>query len=251
MLSQLHHLATGSAGCWGIPGGGGAWAGRVHIIHEQIILNLLSSVTYTETYNSMSKGQILQYLTYTWSYIHMTILTTYSLSPPYLGGGVGKSLRWPCLSPSFAWGGSVGWGWLGPPLSFVLANARVGRGQGTALTNDNSHLSYVLSFMFSGPFIPTFNPYPTQTVVAFDCALSPPPFQVLLRPDGLLVLLLMEVLEGWDHLEREWQLFIQKYLLPLSPFTWQSLWKWQQVLQQYLLPTSLLTYMLSPILYAK
>jgi hypothetical protein len=48
-----------------VGGGGGVELIGYILSYEQIILNLLSSVKYTRTYNSMSKGQILQYLTHT------------------------------------------------------------------------------------------------------------------------------------------------------------------------------------------
>jgi hypothetical protein len=72
---------------------------------------------------------------------------TYSLSPPYLGNLM-PALPSPFFSVGLVWG----CGWLGPPLFFVLAKARLGAGAGAALTNDKSHLRYVLSSMFPGPF---------------------------------------------------------------------------------------------------
>ncbi len=62
--------------------------------------------------------------------------------------------------------------------------------------NDKSHLSYVLNYMFPGPFIPNFSLYLTLTVIALANSLHPvptPPYRVL---SGHLVLLLTEVLEG-------------------------------------------------------
>jgi hypothetical protein len=62
---------------------------------------------------------------------------TFSLSLPYLGGGSRGNLTLALLPLHlFAWGG--GCGWLGSPLSFILAIAQGGgRGQGTAPTKDN------------------------------------------------------------------------------------------------------------------
>jgi hypothetical protein len=91
----------------------------------------------------MSKGQIL-------SYKHLILhsrdnLTPYFLLKPYLGGGVGTSYADFSFPPILRAG--FGWecGWLGPPSSFVLANAQVGaggKGQPLQMTN---LLSYVLS----------------------------------------------------------------------------------------------------------
>jgi hypothetical protein len=108
---------------------------------------------------------------------------------------VGEILCWPCLSPIFRAGWVWGWGWLGPSLSFVLANVRVGAG---ARGNPYKwQISLILCPKLYVPrtLYPTLNPYTTQTASAFDNSwvLSPPPIPVLLRPDGLLVLLPMEV----------------------------------------------------------
>jgi hypothetical protein len=92
---------------------------------------------------------------------------TYPLFLPYLGGGVGEILCRPCLPPFFRAGWLRGCGWLGPPLSFVLANARVGAGvKGHSLQKTILHLSYVLSSLSPGPFIPNLSPYPTLTAIA-------------------------------------------------------------------------------------
>ncbi len=75
---------SSSTSPWGLQaveefrGGGGAWTKGDISSYEQIILNILSSLTYTLNYKRLSKGQILSYIHLILSYIHMTILTTYS-----------------------------------------------------------------------------------------------------------------------------------------------------------------------------
>ncbi len=74
----------------------------------------------------------------------MTVLTTYSLSPPCVGVGVGELLRWLAFPPIFRAGWVWGCGWLGPPLSFVLSNVQVGAGgKGQPLQMRN--LTYLMS----------------------------------------------------------------------------------------------------------
>jgi hypothetical protein len=118
----------------------------------------------------MSKGQIL-------SYVHLIFQSCDNpLFPPYLGGGVGEILRRPCLSPIFRAGWVWVCGWLGPPLSIILANERVGAGvKGQPLQMAVLHLSYVLSSLSPGPFIPNHSPYSTLTVIAslLVCNMSP------------------------------------------------------------------------------
>jgi hypothetical protein len=60
-------------------------------------------------YNSLSNGQILPHIHMT--YFHMTFLMTYSLFPPFLGGGAGKILGWPCPHPIYSCGVGLG-AWL-------------------------------------------------------------------------------------------------------------------------------------------
>ncbi len=82
-------------------------------------------------------------------YTNMTNLLTYSPSSlPYLEGGVGKIFCRPFYPPPPSSCSGWGWGcgWLGPPLSFFLANARVGvGGKGKPLQMTNPYLSYILS----------------------------------------------------------------------------------------------------------
>ncbi len=142
-LSLLHTCCLSSSTLqWGgrglvviCRGGGGELWGYISS-YEQLILNYLSPVTVWAKESS--------YLTHTWSYIHMTNLMTYSFFPSYLGGGVGKILRQLCFPPIFHAGWGWGCDWLGPPLSLVLANVRVGtggKGQPLRMTN----LTYLTS----------------------------------------------------------------------------------------------------------
>ncbi len=154
-------------------GGGGAWAVGIHIVPwtnhpESFILtyniltyNRYSSTYISLTYNSVSKGQSL----------HSHNIN--ALSP---FRRVGEIFCRPCLPPIFRAGWVRGCGRLGPPLSFVLANARVGAGgKGQALQMTILHLSYVSSSLSPGPFIPNLIPYSTLTVIASQivCNLSP------------------------------------------------------------------------------
>jgi hypothetical protein len=170
--------------------------------YEQLIINLLSSIIFHLTYNNMSRGQILPYA-------HMNLhshdntndVFLVSILPRGWSGGNLMPALLPSLSIRVGWG--WGCGWLGPPLSFVHANAWVGAGgKGQPLHMTTLYLSYVLTSQFPGPFIPNLNPYPTRTVIALaNIKFAPcpyPPSWVRLRLDGLLVLLLTEVLEGWD-----------------------------------------------------
>jgi hypothetical protein len=101
---------------------------------------------------------------------------TYPLFPPYLGGGVGEILRRPCV-PISRGGWVWGYGWLGPPLTFVLSNVWVVAGvKGKPLQMTTLHLSFVLSSLSPGPFLPNLSPYPTLTVITslLVCTLSHP-----------------------------------------------------------------------------
>jgi hypothetical protein len=88
--------------------------------------------------------------------------TINDLSPFRLPRGwSGGNLRRPFLPPIFRIGWVQGCGWLGPPLSFVLANAQVEAGvKGQRLQMTILHLSYVLSSLSPGPSIPNLSPYP-------------------------------------------------------------------------------------------
>jgi hypothetical protein len=138
--------------------------------------------------------------------------TINDLSPFRLPRGWSRgNLRRPFLPPIFRIGWVQGCGWLGPPLSFVLANAQVEAGvKGQLLQMTILHLSYVLSSLSPGPSIPNLSPYPILTVIASlsVCSLLPRVW-VLLQSNGPLVLLLTEVLDRWDCSGWQWQLILQ------------------------------------------
>jgi hypothetical protein len=65
----------------------------------------------------------------------------------------------------FMMGGGWGCGWLGFPLSFVLANMQAGAGKRRKpLQMTIKYLSYVLSSKLPGLFIPNSSFYPTPTI---------------------------------------------------------------------------------------
>jgi hypothetical protein len=120
-VGRLLRNSAGGFELWGYISSFGQFI--LNLLSSLIIIlthNSISSLIFSLTYNSLSKGQNL-------SYIHLilhsqTISMTYSMFPPYLGGGVGEILRRPCLPP-LSRGVGLGCGWLGPLLSFILANA--------------------------------------------------------------------------------------------------------------------------------
>jgi hypothetical protein len=137
--------------------------------YEQLILNLLSPITV--------QVKDRPYLT-----VHTLELTSHdkpkdlfpasALPRGWSGGNLSSALLPPIFHVGWVWG----CGRLGPPFSLVFANERVGEGgEERPLTNDKSHLSYILSFMFPGPFIPNFGLYLTLTVIALANSFHPVP----------------------------------------------------------------------------